>query len=143
MVLVRWKILLLTLPVFFLVSETMDGASSKQLNPIYVVIFFAHDQAEIVEQGVMVEKTFREQFLDSYDLRGERYHPGQDAVIHGVLFASNGADVVSVPIYGWETEDRNKRLLCQASEDGRAPAFSVFSSSESDLLKQVSSILGR
>lgn len=121
----------------------MDDASNEQPNPIYVVISFALEQAEIIEQGVMVETTFREQFLDPYDLRGERYHPGQDAIVRGVLLASNGAAVVTVPIWAWEAEDGTKRLLCQASEDGRAPAFSVFSLSESDLLKQVSSKLGR
>jgi hypothetical protein len=141
--LARWKTLVLTLLIFFLGQCTMDSVSSEQQNPIFVVIFFAHEQAEIVEQGVMAETTFREQFLDSYDLRGERYHPGQDAIVRGVLLASNGANVVTVPIWAWEAEDGTKRLLCQASENGRPPAFSAFSLSERDLLNQVSRKLGR
>ncbi len=120
----------------------MDSVRTGQPNPIFVVISFAHEQAEIVEQGVMAETTFREQFLDPYDLRGERYRPGQDAIVRGVLLASNGATVVTVPIWAWEAEDGTKRLLCQGSEDGRAPAFSVYALSESDLLKQVSRELG-
>jgi len=124
--------------MFSLGSETMDNASSGQSNPIYVIIFFAHEQAEIVKQGVMAATTFRKQFLEPYELRGERYHPGQDAIVRGVLLASNGATVAAVPIWAWEAEDGTRRLLCQASEDGRAPAFSVFSLSESDLLDQVS-----
>lgn len=121
----------------------MDSTSVEQPNPIFVVIFFAHGRAEIVGQGVMAETTFREQFLEPYDLRGERYHPAQGAVARGVLLASNGAAVVTVPVWAWEAGDGTKRLLCQASEDGRAPAFSVFSLSESDLLTQVSRGLSR
>lgn len=120
----------------------MDGTSTEQPNPIFVVISFAHEQVEIVEQGVMTKTTFREQFLDPYDLRGERYHPGPNAIARGAFLASDGTNVVTVPIWAWEAEDKSKRLLCQASEDGRAPAFSVHSLSETDLLKQINRQLG-
>src|SRR5262245_41050642 len=101
-------------------------------NPTFVIVSFAREQAEIVDQGLMSETTFGKQFLEPYDLRGERYHPGQNAVIRGVLLASNGGAVATVPIWVWDGS-----LLCQASDDGRAPAFSVFANSEDDLLDRV------
>jgi hypothetical protein len=102
-----------------------------------VVISLAQQQAQIVEQGVMSQETFKRLFLDHYEFSGERYHPGKDAVIHGVLLVSDESTVVTVPIWTWKTEDGAIKLLCQASDDGRAPVFSVFSLSESDLLNQV------
>jgi hypothetical protein len=107
------------------------------MNPVFVVIFFTSEKAEIVEQGVTSEATFQKQFLKPYDLRGERHHPAQDAIVRGVLLVNNVTTVVTVPIWAWSLPDGTKRLLCQASDDGRPPAFSVFSLSESDLLEQV------
>lgn len=116
----------------------MESRILKQPAPRFVVIWLANKRVEIVGQGRMSLETFRFQFLDPYELSGERYHPGKDAVIGGVLLASNESTVVTVPIWIWETEDGVTRLLCQASDDGQPPAFSVFALSESDLLNQVS-----
>ncbi len=120
----------------------MDHRISKQPTPRFVVVLFAHEQAEIVAQGVMSQTIFQRLFLDRYEFSGERYHPGKDAIMQGILLASDKANVVTVPIWAWEAEDGTTRLLCQASDDGRPPAFSVFSRSEGDLLNQVVSELG-
>jgi hypothetical protein len=116
----------------------MEDRSFNQSTPRFVVISLTHERAKIVEHGAMSRVTFRRLFLDRYELRGERYHPGKDAVVQGVLLASDQSAIVTVPIWAWKAEDGLPRLLCQASEDGHAPAFSVFSLSESDLLTQVS-----
>src|SRR5262249_4990254 len=133
----RSRTFFLLLLLLILGGETMDDKSSKQPVPRFVVIFFAHEQAEIVAQGVMSQKVFQRLFLDRYELNGERYHPGKDAIVQGVLLASDNVNVVTVPVWAWEAEDGTTRLLCQASDDGRPPAFSVFSRSEGDLLNQV------
>jgi hypothetical protein len=124
--------------LFVLGCKAMEGRSFKPSTPRFVVISFAHERAKIVEQGAMSRETFRRLFLDHYGLRGERYHPGKDAVVYGVLLASDESAIVTVPIRTWKAEDGAPRFLCQASDDGKAPAFSVFSLSESDLLTQVS-----
>jgi hypothetical protein len=108
-----------------------------QTTPRFVVVSFAQERAEIVTQGVTSQAIFQRLFLDRYEFSGERYHPGKDSTVRGVLLASDGPTLVTVPIWTWEGEDGATRFLCQASDDGRPPAFSVFSLSESDLLNQV------
>lgn len=108
-----------------------------QPTPRFVVVSFAQEQAEIVTQGVTSQAIFQRLFLDRYEFSGERYHPGKDSAVGGVLLASYESTVVTVPIWTWKGEDGLTRFLCQASDDGRAPSFSVFSLSESDLLKQL------
>jgi hypothetical protein len=120
----------------------MAGIMRTQPEPRFAIISLAHDQTEIVRQGVMSQETFQRLFLDCYELSGERYRPGNGATVHGVLLASNESTVVTVPIWTWRAQDGTTRLLCQASDDGQAPAFSVFSLSESDLLNQVRKELG-
>lgn len=105
--------------------------------PQFVVVSFAQAQAEILTQGFTSPATLQELFVDPYALEGERYHPGKDAVIRGVLIASDETTVVTVPIWTWTGEDGAARLLCQASDDGSPPAFSVFSLSERDLVEQI------
>lgn len=120
----------------------MENRNNKQPTPRFVIILFAHEQAEIVAQGVMSQPIFQRLFLDHYELSGERYHPAKDAIVQGVLLANDKANIVTVPIWAWEVEDGTTRLLCQTSDDGRPPAFSVFSRTESDLLNQVVRELG-
>jgi hypothetical protein len=134
---VPWHTLASLSLLFVLGYGAMEGRSFKQSTPRFVVLSWANERVDIVEQGVMSRETFRRLFLDRYELRGERYHPGKDAVLHGVLLASDQSAIVTVPIWTWKGEDAVPRFLCQASEDGHAPAFSVFSVSESDLLTQV------
>lgn len=101
------------------------------------MIFFSPEHAEVVAEGAMSQMTFQRLFLDRYELSGERHQPGKDASVQGVLLATKNATVVTVPILAWEAEDGGIRLLCQASDDGSPPAFSVFSRSENDLLNQI------
>lgn len=105
--------------------------------PRFVVVSFAQEQAEIIAQGVTSQAIFKRLFLDRYEFSGERYHPGKDSTVRGVLLASYESTVVTVPILTWKGEDGATRFLCQASDDGCAPVFSVFSLSESDLLNQL------
>ena len=107
-----------------------------------MVISFADEKAEIVAQGMVSQTTFQRLFLDHYEIGGERYHPGGEAVVRGVLVASDKYHVVTVPIWAWKVEDGTTRLLCQASEDGHPPAFSVFSQTDQDLLVEVVRELG-
>ena len=76
-------------------------------------------------------------FLEPYVIEGERHHPGQDAVLHGVLLATRDTSVVTVPIWTWTGQDGAPRFLCQASDDGSAPAISVFANSAGELLNQI------
>ncbi len=105
--------------------------------PRYVVVSLAGDEAEIVRQGATAAEAFARLFLEHYAIEGERYHPGQDAVLHGVLLATRDATVVTVPIWTWTGQDGASRFLCQASDDGSPPAISVFAPSASDLLDQL------
>jgi hypothetical protein len=139
----QWSSLLLLLLFFVKGCESMDHTISKQPTPRFVVVLFANEQAEIVAQGVMSQTIFQRLFLDSYELNGERYHPGKDAVVQGVLLAGVEANFVTVPIWTWEAEGGTTRFLCQASDDGDPPAFSVFSRSQGDMLNQVVSELSR
>src|SRR5689334_10318369 len=102
--------------------------------PRFVVVSLGGHEAAIAVQGTTSEATFREQFLEPYELGGERYHPGADATVHGVLIASHAATLLSVPIWTWGGGDGAPRFLCQASDDGSPPAISVFAASEADLL---------
>jgi hypothetical protein len=108
-----------------------------QTGPRFVVVLLAREQAEVVLQGFTSGATFQRLFLDPYELEGERYHPGKDAGVHGILLASWESIVVTVPIWTWTGGDGTPRFLCQASDDGRAPALSVFAVSESDLLDRL------
>jgi len=135
---VPWHAFLSLLLLFGLGCEAMEGGSFNQSIPRFVVIWLTREPPEIVGHGAMSRETFRRLFLDRYELRGERYHPGKDGVVQGVLLASDESAIVTVPIWTWKAEDGAPRFLCQVSEDGHAPAFSVFSLSESNLLTQVS-----
>lgn len=110
---------------------------SVQPEPRFVVVSLAQAQAAIAVQGVTSPAAFMRLFLEPYAMEGERHHPGTDAVVHGVLVASHESAVVAVPIWRWAGPDGAPRFLCQATDDGRPPAFSVFADSESSLLDQV------
>jgi hypothetical protein len=105
--------------------------------PRFVVVSLTGEEAVIAVQGTTSEATFREQFLAPYELGGERYHPGEGAVVHGVLVATHAESLVSVPIWTWRGGDGAPRFLCQASDDGRPPAVSVFAAAEAELLSQL------
>jgi hypothetical protein len=105
--------------------------------PRFMIVLLAHGQAEIRAQGALSRVTFQRLFLDRYELGGERYHPGNAATIYGALLAIHEATLVTVPIWTWTGEDGATRFLCQASEDGSAPALSVFSLFEADLVSQI------
>jgi hypothetical protein len=107
------------------------------VQPRFVVVSLAQAQAAITAQGATSPAAFRRLFLEPYAMEGERHHPGTAAVVHGVLVASYESAVVAVPIWRWAGQDGAPRFLCQATDDGRAPAFSVFADSESSLLDQV------
>jgi hypothetical protein len=108
-----------------------------QSKPRFVVVSFVQERAEIVLQGITSKAIFQRLFLDRYEIAGERYHPGKNSTIQGVLLASYESAVVTVPIWTWGGEDGVTRFLCQASDDGSPPAISVFSFLENDLLNQV------
>lgn len=122
-------------------DKAYDGVDEpvvmRKGTPGFVAVSFAQEQAGIVAQGVTSAPIFQRLFLDPYELGGERYHPGPDSTVHGVLLATDRSNVVSVPIWTWKGEDGATRFLCQASDDGRAPAFSAFALSERDLLNDV------
>ena len=105
--------------------------------PRYVVVSLADDDAEIVRQGRTAAEAFTHLFLEPYVIEGERHQPGQDAVLHGVLLATRDTSVVTVPIWTWTGQDGAPRFLCQASDDGSAPAISVFANSAGELLNQI------
>ena len=105
--------------------------------PRYVVVSLADDDAEIIRQGRTAAEAFTHLFLEPYVIEGERHHPGQDAVLHGVLLATCDTSVVTVPIWTWTGQDGAPRFLCQASDDGSAPAISVFANSAGELLDQL------
>jgi hypothetical protein len=107
-------------------------------SPRYVVVSLAgDDDAEIVRQGRTAAEAFTQLFLEPYVIEGERYHPGENAVLHGVLLATREASVVTVPIWTWTGQDGAPRFLCQASDDGSPPAISVFATSAGELLDQL------
>ena len=112
-------------------------------SPRYVVVSLAGDDAEIVRQGRMAAEAFTQLFLEPYVIEGERYHPGEDAVLHGVLLATRDATVVTVPIWTWSGQDGAPRFLCQASDDGSPPAISVFAASAGELLDQLTAQLAQ
>jgi hypothetical protein len=101
----------------------------------------ARDPAAIISQGPVSMPVFKREFLDRYEISGERHHPGPGAVIVGVLLATHESAVVTVPIWTWRLADGAARFLCQASDDGSAPAFSVLALSEADLVNQVNARL--
>jgi hypothetical protein len=117
----------------------MNGPKSSA--PKFVIVSLSHEPAVRVEQGSMSRETFRTSFLEGYALRGERNRPGKDAVIDSALLATDGATVVTLPIWSWKVEDGSSRFLCQATDDGRAPAFTAFASSERELLDQILEML--
>src|SRR5580704_5938012 len=99
---VPWHTLASLSLLFVLGYGAMEGRSFKQSTARFVVLSWANERVEIVEQGAMSRETFRRLFLDRYELRGERYHPGKDAVLHGVLLASDQSAIVTVPIWTWK-----------------------------------------
>jgi len=109
--------------------------------PHYAVITFTAGQSVITTQGPLSPKTFHHQFLDRYELGGERHHPGPASILHGALLATDGTTVVSVPIVTWPAPDGTTRFLCQATDDGTPPALSVLASSESALLADLAARL--
>ena len=111
--------------------------------PGFVVISWTQNGPRLIQQGEMSPEAFRRLFLDRYEFTGERYHPGQEAAVGGALIASDESIVVTVPIWIWNAADGTVRLLCQASDDGSPPAFSVLAFSESDLLNHVSEEMRR
>jgi hypothetical protein len=110
-------------------------------DPRFVVVSFARDQAAIVVQGTTSMPVFQRELLERYEITGERYHPGAGATVHGALLAVHESGVVTVPIWTWRAADGSARFLCQASDDGSAPAFSVLALSEAELAKQVTARL--
>jgi hypothetical protein len=110
-------------------------------NPRFVVVSFAGAQTSTIAEGATSMPVLQREFLDRYEITGERYHPGAGATVHGVVLAVHESAVVTVPIWTWQTADGSARFLAQASDDGRPPAFSVLAPSEADLVKQVTAIL--
>jgi len=117
--------------------EGNDADDQSVTAPRYAVVSLADDPAAIVAQGGTSADTFKRLFLDYYEVEGERYHPGEDATLRAALVATDGSEVVTVPVWAWQGNDGAMRFLCQSSDDGRPPAFSAFALSESDLLQQV------
>jgi hypothetical protein len=110
-------------------------------SPSFVVVSVHRAPPEILAHGTITGETFRRLFLDSYEIEGERYHPGPESAIAGVLLATSGKDVSTVPIWTWFAPDGTSRFLCQASDDGSAPAFSALAYSEAELVEQIQSHL--
>ncbi|MEV6871423.1 hypothetical protein [Amycolatopsis sp. NPDC051128] len=104
---------------------------------VYAVISFAREPAEIVTQGVMSRDVFQRLFLDRYEFGGERYHPADDWTVLGALLAVDGAILVTIPVWTWTGRDGVRRFLCQATDDGSAPALSVLALSERELLNRL------
>lgn len=92
--------------------------------------------AQIVDQGTLPPETFATSFLEAYGMEGERLRPRADAVVQGVLAAWDRSRLVTVPIRTWQT-DQGDRWLCQASEDGTPPAFSVVADSPEELVHTI------
>ena len=111
--------------------------------PRFVVVSFAREQAEVVLQGFTSGATFQRLFLDSYVLEGERYQAVEDSAVRGALLASWESIFVTLPIRTWTGEDGSPRFLCQATDDGRAPALSVLAVSESKLLDRLDELLSQ
>ena len=106
--------------------------------PSFVTLWSGREPAEIADQGKMSRQTFQRLFLDSYAIEGERHHPQDGAAIAGVLLVLDAATVLTVPIWAWrEPDGGSTKFLCQSTEDGQPPAFSIFSSTEGDLVKQI------
>jgi hypothetical protein len=112
----------------------MSEAGRKDRGARFVVVLFAPDGAEIAAQGATLRETFRREFLDPYQIEGERWHPGEGATVCGALLASDESVLVTVPIRTWEGEDGTPQFLCQGSDDGSPPALSMPARSESELI---------
>jgi hypothetical protein len=107
----------------------------------FVVVRLAGERAELVLQGTTAGPVFRRLFLEPYGMEGERLHPGEGATVHGVLLATWESAVVTVPIWTWPDDSGASTFLCQASDDGRAPAISVVAGSEPQLLDRLVRLL--
>jgi hypothetical protein len=122
--------------------QTSEGLYvSNERSPRFVVVVFDVGQAEIVAQGSMTSEVFREQFVDPYALRGERRRPHPDSTVRGGVLATDGATLVTVPIRVWRAAGSAEHWLCQATDDGRAPALSVSALSATDLASAVAARL--
>jgi hypothetical protein len=106
-------------------------------SPSYVVVSVNPVPPEILAHGIVGGESYRRLFLDRYEIEGERYHPGPEAVVAGVLLATSRTEVSTVPIWKWLVPDGSSRFLCQASDDGSAPAFAALARSERELVEQI------
>jgi len=136
----RWTYLSVTLLLFATIG-TNWGAIDKQSEPRFFVILWDGDDAQIVKQGSTSHADFRRLFLESYGMKGERFHPGKSTAI-GMLVAHYEHELVSVPIRTWRLKDGTSVFLCQGSDDGRPPEFTIFSHSKENLLSQMEKALG-
>jgi hypothetical protein len=129
--------------VFLLLSVATgtSAGSAHEQDPSFVVILWNGKDAQVVKQGSLSRPDFRRLFLDEYGLRGERLHPPKDSMAIGVLVAHDETSVVTVPIRTWKVGQMASKFLCQGSDDGSPPAFSVVSNSKQDLLSQMEKAL--
>jgi hypothetical protein len=118
-----------------LLDETAPPRQVKA--PKYIVVLWGPEKARIVSHGKISPASFRRHFLEPYVLGGERYHPADVGTICGFLVASDEDSIVTVPIWTWKASDGKSLHLCQATDDGSPPEFSVFSYSELELLKRI------
>ena len=111
-------------------------STSAPTAPRYAVVRSGPDGAQIVDQGTLSPDTFATSFLEAYGMEGERLHPRPDAVVRGLLAAWDRSRLVTVPIRAWQA-GQDERWLCQGSEDGTPPAFSVVADSPEELVATI------
>ena len=137
-----WPCLLALVWLPGILNGLADGEKNAVAKPRFMVAEWGRHGAGMVKQGQMAPAAFRRLFLDSYGMRGERYHAGKNAELAGVLVAWDETKIVTVPIRKWLMADGTSGWLCQASEDGTPPAFSVYATSEPALVSGMAKALG-
>lgn len=110
---------------------------AREADPLYAIVAFDDVEVYILGQGSTSRTSFGLHFVEPYDLEGERYRPGEGAVVRGALLASDASTMVTVTIWAWALEDGSTRWLCQATDDGRPPSFVRLASSRQDLVASI------
>jgi hypothetical protein len=118
------------------------GASNKQKVKCKYVVCKLYPQTDVIE-GELDRSTFESNFKRGYDFVGERFSVSGKTV-DGLLVATDGNSIVSLPIVHWTKTDGTLIFLCQGtSEPGEAPAFSLVSDGFESIVKGIKKELAK
>jgi hypothetical protein len=123
-------------------GTNVGGEEKANTEKCKYVICLMYPKTETIE-GTLDQETFKHQFMEDYLFLGWRQNPPESSVVDGILVASDGHNVVSLPIVHWTTEDKKTVYNCQGAEPGKAPFLSVREESREALIKKIKEQLKR